>query len=164
MDILSLFDRYTANVKSGQKIIGEIMDASKVKTAADASKVRDKYRDHLAATVKDKAEAASILRVFNVRMSRWLAKNGIKAAPRRGGRKAKAKAAPAAKAASVTAKGSPAATVAKAAASGTLQGVTLASLESQVFALIAGLKRADIQSVKARFIGQFDTLLKAAKA
>jgi len=161
MDISSLFDKHTSNVTNGQKIVNEIMAARNVKTANDADKVRDAYRKHL----EGNKQSAAILAVFNTRMNRWMKANKVTPKARKGGRKAAPKAAPVApKAAPIVAKGSPSATIAKAAQSATIQSVnSLESIENGLRALVKGMKRADIVSVKAKIDAIFTLALKPTK-
>ena len=162
MDISSLFDKHTSNVTNGQKIVNEIMAARNVKTASDADKVRDDYRKHLEAS-KNK-NAAAVMAVFTTRMNRWMKANKVAPKARKGGRKAAPKAAPIVKAAPVIAKGSPSATIAKAAQSATIQSVnSLESIENGLRALVKGMKRADIVSMKSKIDAIFTLALKATK-
>ena len=163
MDISNLFDKHTSNVTSGQKIVNEIMAARNVKTASDADKVRDDYRKHLEAS-KNK-NAAAVMAVFTTRMNRWMKANKVAPKARKGGRKAAPKAAPVApKAAPIVAKGSPSATIAKAAQSATIQSVnSLESIENGLRALVKGMKRADILSMKSKIDAIFTLALKPTK-
>jgi len=162
--LIALFDKHTANVTSGQKVVNEMMETAKVKTYADADKVRAAYRKHLDSC----RNAASILAIFNTRMNRWLKVNKIATKAQRGGRRAKAKVVAAAtpKAATVAtvAKGSPSATIAKAANVATLQSVnTLSDIEARLRAMVSGMKKSDIVSIQSKVNAIFTLALKTAK-
>jgi len=163
--LIVLFDKHTANVTSGQKVVNEMMDMAKVKTYADADKVRAAYRKHLDSSIH-RRNAASIIAVFNTRMNRWMKANKIAPKAQRGGRRAKAKVAATPKTATpaTVAKGSPSATIAKAANVATLQSVnTFSDIEARLRAMVSGMKKADIVSIQSKVNAIFTLALKSAK-
>jgi len=172
--LIVLFDKHTANVTSGQKVVNEMMDTAKVKTYADADKVRAAYRKHLDSSIHrrnnaiftETSKAKSILAVFTTRMNRWMRENKIAPKAQRGGRRAKVKVAATPKAATVAtvAKGSPSATIAKAANVATLQSVnTFSDIEARLRAMVSGMKKADIVSIQSKVNAIFTLALKSAK-
>jgi hypothetical protein len=86
-----LFDKHVSNAKTGQKLVNQIMEAAKVKTTEDADKVYQDYKARVSEKVKDKAEATSIIKVFNAQRHRWMNAQGIKAKAHTGGKAGKTK-------------------------------------------------------------------------
>jgi len=155
--LIQLFDKHTANAKSGQKLVAEIMEAAKVKTTEDADKIYADYKARVSEKVTDKLEAASVIALFNARRHRWMEAQGIKAKAHTGGKAGKTKAG---KATKVTKKAARAARVAPAKDQATPMPLhDVGTILTAIRLVLNGMSKADAKAVATRIQNEMTTIL-----
>jgi predicted RNA binding protein with dsRBD fold (UPF0201 family) len=155
--LIYLFDKHTLNAKSGQKLVEQIMEAAKVKTTEDADKVYAAYKARVSEKVTDKAEAESIIKIFNSRRHRWMTAQGIKAKAHTGGKAGTTKAG---KATKVTKKAARAARVATAKDQATPVPLhDVGTILTAIRLVMSGMSKADAQAVSLRIRNEMTTIL-----
>lgn len=152
--LIQLFDKHTANAKSGQKLVAEIMEAAKVKTTEDADKVFAAYKARVTEKVTDKAEAEAVIRIFNTRRHRWMEAQGIKAKAHTGGKAGKTKSG---KATKVTKKAAQAAPAKDQATPMPLHDV--GTILTAIRLVLNGMSKADAKAVATRIQNEMTTIL-----
>jgi len=155
--LIQLFDKHTANAKTGQKLVDQIMEAAKVKTTEDADKVYAAYKARVTEKVTDKAEAESIIKIFNSRRHRWMTAQGIKAKAHTGGKAGTTKAG---KATKVTKKAARAARVAPAKDQATPMPLhDVGTILTANRMVMSGMSKADAKAVSLRIQNEMTTIL-----
>jgi predicted house-cleaning NTP pyrophosphatase (Maf/HAM1 superfamily) len=155
--LIQLFDKHTANAKSGQKLVAEIMEAAKVKTTEDADKVYAAYKARVTEKVTDKAEAESIIKIFNSRRHRWMTAQGIKAKAHTGGKAGTTKAGKATKVTKKAARAARAGTAKDQATPMPLHDV--GTILTAIRLVLSGMSKADAKAVATRIQNEMTTIL-----
>jgi len=155
--LIQLFDKHVSNAKTGQKLVNQIMEAAKVKTTEDADKVYQDYKARVEAKIKDKAEATSIIKVFNSQRHRWMTAQGIKAKAHTGGKAGTTKAG---KATKVTKKAARTARVAPAKDQATPMPLhDVGTILTAIRLVTDKMSKADAQAVATRIQNELKTIL-----
>ena len=155
--LIQLFDKHTANAKTGQKLVDQIMEAAKVKTTEDADKVYQAYKARVAEKVTDKIDAASVVAIFNARRHRWMLKQGIEAKAHTGGKAGKTKSG---KVTRVTKKAARAARVAPAKDQATPMPLhDVGTILTAIRLVLNGMSKADAKAVATRIQNEMTTIL-----